>query len=147
MTRSKRLQPVQRITEAREKEAARVLGECQQQLHQLQQQLGELGRYREEYRNHYQQHGSAGFSAQKLQQLQHFLTKLDQSIAQQHQVILHAEARCEEKKRLWFQARGRTQALDKVSEHYQEDERLQQNKREQKENDEFAQRSQGLPKK
>jgi flagellar FliJ protein len=141
MTRSKRLQPVQRITEAREKDAARLLGECQQQLQQLQQQLGELGRYRDEYRSHYQQHGSAGFSAQKLQQLQHFLSKLDQSIAQQHQAIVKAEVRCEEKKRLWFQARGRTQALNKVSEYYQQDERQQQNRREQKENDEFAQRS------
>jgi flagellar FliJ protein len=148
MTRSERLRPVQRITESREKDAARVLGECQQQLQQMQQQLSELERYREEYRGHYQQHGSAGFSAQKLQQLQYFLANLDQAITQQQQAIRKAEAHCEEKKRLWFQARGRTQALDKVSEHYQQDERQQQNRREQKENDEFAQRrSPGVPKK
>ena len=60
MSRSKRLQPVQRITEAREKDAAKELGECQLQLLLQQQQLSELENYREEYRRHYQQSGSAG---------------------------------------------------------------------------------------
>lgn len=147
MTRSKRLQPVQRITEARERDAARLLGESQQQLQQLQQQLLELGRYREEYRSHYQQSGSAGFSAQKLQQMQAFLASLEQAITQQQQAVLKAEAHCEERKRLWFQARGRTQALEKVAGRYQEDEQQQQNRREQKESDEHAQRARGMPKK
>lgn len=147
MSRSKRLQPVQRITERREKEAARVLGEYQQQLQQLQQQLLELERYREEYRGHYQQSGRAGITAQRLLQLQQFLANIDQAIEQQQQAISHAELQCEEKKQLWFQARGRTQALEKVAERYSDDERQQQNRREQKENDEFAQRDRGLPKK
>lgn len=147
MSRSKRLQPVQQITETREKEAARALGECQQQLAQLQQQLTELERYREEYRGHYQQSGNAGITAQRLLQLQQFLAKIDQAIEQQQQAIINGEAQCEVKKQLWFQARGRTQALDKVAERYRDDERQQQNRREQKENDEFAQRSRSHPKK
>ncbi len=147
MSRSKRLQPVQRITEAREKDAARLLGECQQQLQQLQQQLQELEHYREEYRNHYQHSGRSGFSAQKLIQMQQFLANIDQAMVQQHQAIHQAEILCEEKKQLWFQARGKTQALDRVAERYQDDERQQENRREQKENDEFAQRSQSRPKK
>ena len=147
MSRSKRLQPVQRISEAKEKDAARVLGESQQQLQQLQQQLAELERYREEYRNHYQHSGRAGFSAQRLQQLQQFLANIDQAITQQQRAITRAESLCEEKRRLWFQARGRSQALDKVAERYRDDERQQENRREQKENDEFASRSGGMPKK
>jgi flagellar FliJ protein len=147
MNRSKRLQPVQRITESREKDAARVLGEFQKQLLQLQQQLAELERYREEYRNYYQQCGGAGFSAQKLLQLQHFLSKIGQAITQQQQAIINAQAQCELKKKLWFQARSRTHALDKVAERYQQDEQLQENRREQKDNDEFAQRHRGRPKK
>lgn len=145
MSRSKRLQPVQRLTQAREKDAARALGNSRQQLQQLQQQLAELERYREEYRKHYQQSGNAGFSAQKLQQLQLFLANIDQAIAQQQQAIANAEKLCEQQKASWFRARGKTQALDKVVERYQEDERQQQNRREQKENDEYAQRGRSLP--
>lgn len=141
MTRSQRLKPVQRITGAREEEAARLLGECQQQLLLQQQQLQELERYREEYRQHYQQNGRAGLSAQKLLQLQQFLANLEQAIQQQQQTIQRSGQQCEKQRELWRQARGRSQALDKVAERYQEDERQQLNRREQKESDEFAQRS------
>lgn len=140
MSRSKRLQPVQRITEAKEQDAARALGDAQQQLEQLKEQLKELENYREEYRNHFQHSGRSGFSAQQLVQQQQFLTHIDKAIKQQHQSIIQAEAACEERRQLWFQARGRTQALDKVAERYRDDERQEQNRREQKENDEFASR-------
>ena len=140
MSRSKRLQPVQRITEAKEQDAARALGEAQQQLEQLRQQLKELENYRQEYRNHFQHSGRGGFSAQQLVQQQQFLTHLDKAIEQQHHSISQAETACEERRQLWFQARGRTQALDKVAERYRDDERQEQDRREQKENDEFASR-------
>ena len=147
MTRSQRLKPVQRITEAREQEKVRELGACQQQLEQLKQQLAELEHYREEYRRQYQQAGQAGFSAQKLIQLQQFLSNIDKAVEQQHQSITNAQVMCEEKKQSWFKARTRTQALDKVAERYLADEQQQENRREQKENDEFAQRGAGLAKK
>ena len=147
MTRSKRLAPVQRITEAKEKDAARALGDAQLQLQQLQQQLKELETYREEYRNHFQHSGRNGFSAQQLQQQQQFLSNIDLAIEQQHQTISNTEVLCEQKKQHWFDARGRTQALDKVAERYLDDERQVQNRREQKENDEFASRGSGLLKK
>lgn len=147
MTRSKRLQPVKQITEIREKDAAKLLGESKQELQQLQHQLAELERYRQEYRGHYQQNGSAGFSAQRLQELQQFLAKIDLSIVQQEQAIVTAEGVCEEKKQLWLQARGKTHALGKVVERYQQDEQQQQNRREQRENDEYAQRGRGADKK
>ena len=138
MTRSERLNPVRRVTEAREQDAARELGECQQQLQRLQQQLLELEGYRREYQAHYQQSGQAGITAQRLLQLQQFLANIDKAVAQQQQEILAAERRCEERRQRWFAARGRSQALDKVAERYQEDERQQQGRREQKESDEFA---------
>ena len=147
MSRSKRLQPVQRITEAREKDAAKELGECQQQLLQQQQQLSELENYREEYRRHYQQSGNAGFSAQKLIQLQQFIANIGQGIEQQRQAIMNTEMLCQEKKQLWNHARGRTQALDKVAERYLDDERQQENRREQKDNDEYAQQRARRPRK
>lgn len=138
MSRSKRLKPIQRITEMREKDAAQDLGESQQRLQLLQKQLSELERYREEYRNYYQQSGREGMTALRLQQLQQFLTNIDKAIEQQDQAIKSAEYQCEEKKKLWYAARGRTQALDKVAERYLDDERQQQNRREQKELDERA---------
>lgn len=148
MTRSERLQPVQRITEAREKEKVRALGESQQQLQQLKVQLRELEQYRGDYQRQFEQAGKAGFSAQKMIQLQQFLSNIDQAITQQKQSIVNAEAMCEEKRQSWFNARNRTQALDKVAERYRQDEQQQQNRREQKENDEFAQRADnGLTKK
>ena len=147
MSRSKRLQPVQRITEKREQDAARALGEAQQHLEQLKWQLKELESYREEYRNHYQHSGRNGFSAQQLVQQQQFLAHIDKAIEQQQHAIHQAEAACEERRQRWFQARGRTQALDKVAERYRDDERQAQNRREQKENDEFATRGITHPKK
>lgn len=143
MKRSERLQPVQRISESREKAAVRILGQAQQHLQQQKQQLIDLKNYRNEYAQHYMQSGQAGFNGQKLQQLQNFLANIDKAIEQQHSAIENAHWQCEQAKQHWQQARGRSQALDKVAERYLSDEQTQQNRAEQKESDEYASQSGG----
>ncbi len=140
MTRSERFKPVQRISDDRERKAAQLLGECRSTLQAQQQKLEELERYRKDYYRQYEQAGSAGLTAAKLMDLQRFLASLNQAVEQQKNAVSMAEHDCQQQESRWLQARSKSLAVDKVAERMREDERLQHQRREQKESDEFAQR-------
>jgi len=143
MTKSERLKPVQRISESREQDAARALGDSNQSVQAQEQRLVELEQYRSEYHQYVHERGAAGLTAGKLQELQRFLNNLNQAIEQQKQVVEMARQERERMKASWQQAHGKHHALNKVVERYREDERLSANKREQKEIDEHAQGKRG----
>lgn len=134
------MQPVKRIAESKERDAAKALGESQRVMQEQGDRLAQLKAYREEYRTHVQQTGSAGVSAGRLQELHRFLNRLDEAIAEQEKRLQMAAQVCEERRHGWFDARGRTRVLDKVVAKYQEEERVDAARHEQKELDEFAQR-------
>ncbi len=141
MSRSERFKPVQRISGDREQKAAQALGDSRRALEAQQKKLEELEQYRHDYYRQYERAGSAGLTAAKLMELQRFLASLNQAIEQQRRQIQMAEQACQRQEALWLQARGKAKAVDKVAERMREDERLQQQRRDQKESDEFAQRT------
>lgn len=146
MRRSNRLQPVIKIADTREQKAARDLGESQRLLNDQQQQLDYLRNYRAEYGQQMQNRGRGGIAAQQIQQMQIFLAQIDKAIAQQQQRVEICARNCLQKRDHWLKARGRTQALLKVKEHYLDQERYAADKREQKEIDDLSQRKGGEPK-
>jgi flagellar FliJ protein len=139
VSKSKRLEPVKQLSESREQDAARALGQSNQALLAEEQRLVELQQYRDEYHNYVQQKGAAGVMASKLLELQRFLGNLNQAIEQQKRVVERARQEQAQVKHSWQQARGKHQAMNKVIERYRQDEQLAADKREQKEIDEHAQ--------
>lgn len=143
MKKSDRLQPVQRLSESREQDAAKALGDSNRAVSEQEQRLADLESYREEYARYYQQRGEAGVTAAKLMELQRFLHNLNKAIEQQQQVVAMAREHSEQSKQQWNTARGKRQALGKVAERYREEEQRNAARQEQKENDEHAQRKGG----
>lgn len=141
MKKSRRLKPVVRVAEGREQQAARALGVAQARLGQVQQQQEELQRYRDDYRQRFQQAGAVGMGAVQLEDYQQFLHKLEQAIEQQGQQVALATQEVEAKRVLWFASRGKVRMLDTVVARYEAIEEQQVARREQREQDERSQRS------
>lgn len=141
--RSARLQPLVRLAESKEQEAARVLGVYQHRLQEEQTKLGQLTTYREEYAEQFQRAGYAGMSVARMQDYRMMLARLDQAIEEQRKAVVRAENAVEEKRQIWLQTRGRTQALGKATARYRAQEARADEHKEQKDSDERSQRKSG----
>ena len=135
MKRSRRLQPVVRVAENRQQQAARALGLAQGELAQAQQRLSELKGYREEYIRRFQAAGAQGMVVVQMADYRQFLHRLAMAIEQQVKVVAHVTARVEDQRRRWFASRGKAQMLDNVVQRYQADEQREADRKEQVELD------------
>lgn len=135
MKRSRRLQPVVRVAENRQQQAARVLGKAQAELAAAEQRLSELKSYREEYIRRFQAAGAQGMGVVQMSDYRQFLHRLSQAIEQQVQVVAQVAAQMEEQRRRWFTSRGKAQMLDSVVQRYQADEQREADRKEQGELD------------
>lgn len=140
MKKSKRLEPVVKVAESREQQAARALGDAQGKLADAEARLTELKSYREEYIARFQHAGAAGMGAVRMEDYQKFLHKLSMAIEQQKQLIAQAARGVEEKRRLWYMSRSKVQMLDTVVSRYQAEEQRHADRKEQGELDERSQR-------
>ena len=139
MTKSQRMKPVQRVTEAREQTAAKDLAAAQRYQKEQEARLAELLQYQREYMQQSQSMGQAGVSAARFMEMQRFLANLDAAVEQQRQVLEAAARTVEQKKRVWQEAYTKCKSLDKAVQRFAEQENHAQSQREQKEQDEIAQ--------
>lgn len=144
ITKSKRLKPISEIAEAKERDAARHMGTQQGVLNKHQSKLVELVKYRSEYTKKMVTAGGQGISAGQMRDYSHFICRLDEAIVFQRSQIELAIRQLEVKQREWQVMHTRSEALNKVVSRYQTAEIREQDKREQKESDERAQRSVSL---
>lgn len=140
MTRSKRMQPMVRMAEHREREAARVLGESRRHLEHHEGRLAELIAYRDEYTDRYRDCSGGGMGAMRLNEYRVFLERLNQAIEQQREAVEQARIDCEQRRQGWLASRTRTQALGKAVERFHQEERRERGRREQREQDDRVQR-------
>jgi flagellar FliJ protein len=133
------MKPVVRIAETHEQDAARKLGKSRENLDFQIKRLEELEMYRREYNNRLMD--TKRLDAVKLQEFQAFISKLDEAIRQQKQIVEEAGKHCDVSRGEWIDKRTRTQALNKVVERYQTAEAKEVQRREQKELDEHAGRA------
>ncbi|MBG6485939.1 flagella biosynthesis chaperone FliJ [Pseudomonas aeruginosa] len=140
-TRAARLAPGVAMARKAERDAATPRGRCQQQLLAAQQKLAELERYRNDYQQQWISQGQKGVSGQWLMNYQRFLSQLETAVVQQaNSVTWHREA--VDKARLnWQERYARLEGLRKLVERYLEEARQAEDKREQKQLDELAQRT------
>ena len=141
MVPSNRFKPVHRVAKNKEDRAAKQLGISQQSVLEAEKKLQELHNYRSDYLAQYEIAGQAGMSAARLQEYQTFLSRLNDAIRHQEALVRAGHADRRSKQDQWLHRRTRSEALGKVLERYVDAERKQQEKVEQKETDEHAQRS------
>jgi len=142
MTRSKRMQPVQRVVHNREQSAVQKLGQSQQNLDAQRARLEELRAYRDQYARDFESSGGGGLKAVRIQDYRVFLNRLSEAIRQQETLIEQCCNQHEQTRRQWIETRSRSQAIDKVVHRYRREEHRQQARKEQQEQDERALRMQ-----
>lgn len=135
MKKSDRMMPIKQIATDHEHEAVKELGQSQRSLSEHEMKLEQLKNYRAEYARLFQEHGSRGMDGSQLQAYQSFIAQLDTAIRQQHDMIKYVEDECEEKRQVWQQRHTRTEALGKTIERFQNTEKQQQDRQEQREID------------
>jgi len=139
MTKSKRMQPVARVAEQRERKAAVEMAEFRRFLDAQQTRLDELNNYRNDYARTFEQAGRGGMDAARMADYRRILARLNDAIAYQEQRLVSLHNDYEQVRRRWTDTRTRAAALDKVMERYREEERREGDRREQGESDERAQ--------
>lgn len=141
MTRSRRITPVAKIADNKERVAAKEFGKSQQTLKDHELRLKELVKYRDEYNQRFQESGSNGLEAQKVHEYRIFLNRLNDAISNQREIVRQATEESIGSRESWMHTRSRAKALEKVVERYQSQEEQELERQEQKESDERASRT------
>lgn len=134
------MKPVQRVAETREQAAVQKLGQSQQFLDAQHAKLEELCSYRDQYSESFKASSGQGLDANRLQDYRVFLTRLNEAIRQQETIIEQCISQHEQTRQQWVETRGHHQAIGKVVERYKSQEQKVQDRHEQQEQDERAQR-------
>lgn len=140
MLRSQRLQVVLKLEEQKESQALEKMAEAQKAFEVQRQQIENLERYQQEYRNQIRadQHGVVPVS--RLQAWQAFIGQLDQVIAQQQTVLEQARTQLDSRREDWQIAWERRRGMEKYIETCRHQEQQVRDAREQKLADEAASR-------
>jgi len=133
--------PVQRVLDQKEKDRARELGDARTRLAAAEAKLKDLEQYRQDYEQSFQQRARAGQPVRALRDFQVFLARLDQAIQQQRQIVAAARSDVSGHSTRWQSAARQVKAVDSVVDRWQGEERRAQDRREQKDTDERAQRA------
>jgi len=140
MKRADRLEPVQRIVDDTEKRMAEHLASAERLVKTCEQKLSELNGYRDDYTQGFEQRAGNGMGARDLLDYQAFISRLNDAINQQAQIVENARQECELHRLRWQDAAKRAKALGHVIHTWQQEERRSEDRREQRETDERAQR-------
>lgn len=140
MKRAQRLKPVQDIVEDAQRKLQQSFAVAQRQLAQAEAKLAELERYCEEYRKQFAERALKGMDAPGLRDYQVFLARLNEAIRQQQAIVARARAERDAERQRWQSAQIRAKALGHVVEQWRLEEQRVQDRREQRDSDERAQR-------
>lgn len=139
MKRSERMMPVQKVLGDTESDRARDLGAAQKGLQDAESRLQELRQYQNEYLAGFQQRGKAGQNALALRDYQLFLSRLEEAVRQQEQLVEQARQGVKGSATRWQSAAQKVKAVDSVVGKWRQNERRVVERGDQKESDERAQ--------
>ncbi len=140
MTRSQRLNPVRRLAQDEADAAAKRYAEAKQRLEAQLGKLAQLENYRNDYAGQRSAIGGDGIDPFRLRDYNAFMARIDAAVSQQRQQVSETEASVEQARQHWMQLLSRARALDKVVTRYQDEERRDADRRDQRQLDELAQR-------
>ena len=132
---SRRLAPIRQLAESRENEAARRLAESQRQLVQQEKQLHEMERYLEEYSA---SRPAGAVAPSLLANREAFLRQLAEALRWQAGAVAEARQRLQQARDNWLGKHRDTDVLDRLIDRSRGDELRAQERRQQREMDEFA---------
>ena len=129
------LHSIAKVSQQRERNAARHMGKAMGQVQQQQKQLDDLVAYRQQYIDDFNSTAKTGLPVVQLRDYQVFIQRLDIIITQQQEKILASHKDCSQSKANWKDKHNRSKMIDKVIEKRQDIETQKQNVREQREQD------------
>ena len=140
MQRAKRLEPVQQIVDDAQRRLAMSVAAHEKRVLDGETKLQELQRYKGEYEQQFSARAGRGIGATDLRDYQAFLARLAEAIKQQQALVARARAEHQAERVKWQEALKRSKALGHVVERWQAEERHMNDRRDQRESDERAQR-------
>ena len=141
MLRSQRLAVVLSLEVRKEQEALERMGEARKLVDQQREQVENLNRYQQEYRQQIRNSQQGVVQVARLQAWQAFIAQLDQVIRQQQVQLDQAEKVFEVRRQEWRQAWERRRGMEKYIDTCRQQERAEQDLRDQKLSDEAAGRA------
>lgn len=140
MKRAQRLEPVQQIVDDAQRRLAMSVAAFEKRVLEGEAKLQELQRYKSEYEQQFAQRAGRGIGVADLRDYQAFLARLAEAIKQQQALVNRARAEHQAERLKWQEALKRSKALGHVVERWQAEERHMNDRRDQRESDERAQR-------
>ena len=134
------LERVREIADHQTDAAAARLAGLNRELHEQESRLMVLFRYREEYRERLQKSAAGGLDAAAMRNYHEFMQRLEHAIMQQHAMVVEARTRAEHGRLDWQNHRRKSMAFDSLSQRHAVRVMREDARRDQKNQDEFAQR-------
>lgn len=132
MSRSKRLEIVEKLAKQREDQAAQALAQVRNQLESEHARLEELLQYRQEYLSYLDQQGSTGISMQQWRRTQGFIDQLASLAQRQQQTIVSWQQREQQVLEKWRELYQRRKNIAQFVEKISIEEAVAADKKEQK---------------
>lgn len=144
MSRRSQLDSVAHVTRERERTAARDLGDKRRRLDEEESRLRELREHRRRYHQDLKAAGSRGLGVRQLNEYQLFLSRLDQAIAQQEQMLTRCQQAYRRSQAAWMERRKEVKAIGKLVTRRARQADHRRNRQEQAENDDRAGQRSGI---
>jgi flagellar FliJ protein len=141
MKRSERMQTVERVVSDVEKKRAEALAARERHVSECESKLQELESYQKSYAEQFQSRAGAGIGAVGLRDFQTFMVRLGEAVKQQTQLVAKAKADRDAERTVWQHAAQRKEAVGGLVERWQGEEQKLQDKQDQRDSDERAQRN------
>ena len=138
MSRGERLSPVHELAEQAEQGRAAQLGDCERRHAEAERRLVELKGYEGEYQRSFEARARGGTNMRGLREHQMFIARLAEAVRAQQAVVEQTGRECHAARAQWREAAVRAQAIGKVIEKARTEERMDSERRAQREQDEMA---------
>ncbi|MGB5650391.1 MAG: flagellar export protein FliJ [Sedimenticolaceae bacterium] len=137
---SERFRPIQKIVSQKERKAAAALGESLKRREAARVRLDERRSYLTDYLDRFSGAARTGLSSRQILEYQVFIGKLETAIAQQEEIVAQSQQACDSNKARWRGRYTRSKAMDNAVGLMHKEERKDQERKEQSEADDRAQR-------
>ena len=140
MSRADQMDLVQQVATRTERERAERLAEAERNAIEAEQKLVALERYRNEYEEQLAARGAGGVDISGVREFQAFLARLGEALVAQRQVLATSRATRDQLLNSWREAAQRAQVVQTLADRWQTEARREEDRRDQRESDELAQR-------
>ena len=136
----KALKTAQRVADEHERQRAEALGARERRVQECETKLQELENYEANYAREFTRRARDGMGAAGLREFQTFLGRLAEAVQQQREIVRRARAERDSDLTVWQHAAQRAEMVDRVVKRREREELQAQDRKEQRESDERAQR-------